>query len=1046
MNRSAFFSRRSNHYTSDILSLPKVLCAFAEVKAAIPTGPLIELIRRLSAHIEAGERVPFVWDTKYGQIRANLTANSSGISISRTDEGWLITGESQDDALKHKHWMPIRRRSVATIRPVYRSLSRYRKTVANYLVELSINDLKTASRTIDVSSNKEAELYRIYKNLVPQEKLDVAWERFYLSIVSRWHDLFVRDLSECSANFWARNVRSRRDRGAMNSVVASLIYSIRSINYDGSRFANKRARKAANKILVEWNSAPRRRMYKRWLESFRGKFFRPEVQQRFVDKLRFDLEKAANGAIEKKTLNWESSDVPSATYAMLKRYAKSQPDIAGVVAILLLKRGLDTAAPEMLLTVQRLISGASFSTDFIFAIRSVADGRIEADLSYFELEPVRLFARISGISFDCSIDDALLVCPQLENLQYNLISRTGANLSQDTLGRFDTAFITTIRPENGLTQTAFGASDTVFVPANLFDKRTDWPATCLSFSNLRVSAYSSTEEELSSHTESLAALLIDELKNLIGDDPSQRWLDTLKLPLDDTLFSASIDFWSIVNSKELQRSKSVLIVCDSEQLAIAYQIALQELSVGAEVVFASKGLAGFETVNFNSNRSKSDEGLVRGAISSLIGDAGLSVSSDFPNGKSLLVGRSFDRNYKTDLFSLGKELQKTGEVSFALTAGKRGLSNLPDFLKSYADAWFDKLAISPLMRLFVPLSELPEVFQSGLADLLIARIWERDLLTPTNLALVMAAKPRLDAFFNVRLPRLILAGADVVRVVHNTRPEKIVLLPGRDYISQVAAYSGREIGAKSFDVQTVFVGPRSRYKASVADYQFVIETYSQKIFEDFFGVPKEKLVLAGNSKVGGVQTQIRKLDRKKCRSKAGLLDEFLITFACSPILHDDQEVIDALASVVGVIPGARLAFRYHPTAHQEYFDYCNAIAQGNDAIFIADMLDLPETLLASDLVVTRFSNVGLEAALAGRNVISCNFSGKRFPISLDEMGVAILVDEREKLLSTLQDIQEQGVIWQKLQESRLSYIEANPQLFHDSPPQAMCEFMRSVSR
>ncbi|OUD10477.1 hypothetical protein BVC71_02980 [Marivivens niveibacter] len=699
----------------------------------------------------------------------------------------------------------------------------------------------------------------------------------------------------------------------------------------------------------------------------------------------------------------------------------------------------------MLLTVHRLISGTNFSKDFMNAIRNVVNATVETDLSYFDLEPVRVFARLSGISFDCPIDDALLLCPQLENLEYNLVSLIGQKKTQDTIGRFDTAFVTTINPDIGPAQLAFDTSGATFLPATLSTKRVDWFENCSSFADLRVAAYSVTEEELSSHTESLASLLIDELKAIIGDDLSQTWLDSLKLPLDDALFAASIDFWSIINSHELQSSKRALVVCDTAQLATAYQIALESLSVDTDVVFATKGSTSFEADYIPPIQSNTEAGLVRDAISHLIGDAGVTNGSDMTSSTALLVGRSFDRNYKTDLLFLGKELQKTGTVHFALTAGKRGLSNLPDFLKSYADLWFDKLSISPLLRLFVPPADLPEVFQSGLADLLIARIWQRDLLTPTNLALLMAAKPRIDAFFNVRLPRLVLAGADVVRLVEKTRPKQIVLLPGRDYISQVAAFCGRETGAKSFDVQTVFVGPRSRYKASVADYQFVIETYSEKIFEDFFKVPKEKLVLTGNSKVGGVQAQIRKLDRKSCRNKAKLHEDFLITFACSPILQDDKDVIDTLALVVGDIPGARLAFRYHPTAHQEYFDYCDAIVGKNDAIFVADMLDLPETLLASDLIVTRFSNVGLEAALAGRNVISCNFTGKRFPISLDEMGVATLVDEQANLLQTILDIQKQGVLWEKLQQTRQAYIEANPQLYHDNPPKAMCEFMQSVS-
>ena len=664
-------------------------------------------------------------------------------------------------------------------------------------------------------------------------------------------------------------------------------------------------------------------------------------------------------------------------------------------------------------------------------------------LTALELEAVRVVARLYGASVDASVEKALLVNPLIADYFYGLSDISDLSEYRCSGGKLKLILPSELNNLNVL-KALEGSIEKIYSSCDVHTFAGGVDQNFQDLTSIRVAPYSVDEERLSERSTVLSQIILDSIKGSTLERDMPVWYRAINLPLDDLLFSASVSLWSIYCFLRQQKAGVYVIVTDDRSVIEGLRSVIQKQPLNCKLLILSRvGLARLEQLNETTSSEVNFE--FSKYIKSIYNHKN-KRRDDSCASFSLVVGGCFDRNYQTDVLSVVHQLRTFNSVSFMPSAGSR---------KIPFRIWFDfhrrmkgvnLSEILPLAYLFIP-SIFRKMFSPINRDALVESVFkDRAELRVEDFLIINASREKLGSFLTDRIFRLVRCAFSVQRYIYKKKPTQIVLLPGRDYISQVAALCGRETGAKSFDVQTVFVGPRSRYKASVADYQFVIETYSETIFEDFFKVPKENLVLTGNSKVGGVQAQIRKLDRKNCRDKAKLQEEFLITFACSPILHDDKDVIDALASVIGDIPGARLAFRYHPTAHQEYFDYCDAIVQKNDDIFVADMLDLPETLLASDLIVTRFSNVGLEAALAGRNVISCNFSGKRFPISLDEMGVATLVDDRSNLLPTLLDIQKQGVIWEKLQQTRQSYIEANPQLFHENPPQAMCEFMRSVSR
>jgi len=308
-------------------------------------------------------------------------------------------------------------------------------------------------------------------------------------------------------------------------------------------------------------------------------------------------------------------------------------------------------------------------------------------------------------------------------------------------------------------------------------------------------------------------------------------------------------------------------------------------------------------------------------------------------------------------------------------------------------------------------------------------------------ALLLYAAPQIRMFLGDKIFCHLKAGSLMSQAIINTVPRYMAVLPGRDYIARVAAFAGRAVGVSSFDVQTVFVGPRARYKTTAANIQFAIETESKKLFQRYFGLSADKTVLTGCAKIGEVQEAARKLDVQATRDLINMGDKRLLVFACSPFLEADQLIIESLSKSLENMPNTCLGVRLHPTAKPGYPEYIEGLAQQKPSVFVLGQLNLPQTLIAADILITRFSNVGLEAALLGKDVITCNFNDGIVPIRLDEMGVSAVACSSQELLTCMTDFARQGPLWSKLQDTRAAYIAQNQQLLEPNAAEKIYDEM-----
>lgn len=552
--------------------------------------------------------------------------------------------------------------------------------------------------------------------------------------------------------------------------------------------------------------------------------------------------------------------------------------------------------------------------------------------------------------------------------------------------------------------------------------------------NHRIPFYSAEEEELSAHTENISKHLINILRDIIGPHESQSWLEALELPLDDLLFKSTVDFWSVLKKlKENPNDENALVV-GSQEMTLAYLSGIRSLNLSKPINIISPSIdniADFHSHTFNRTAleyvfGKNDVENENAIREVLIKDLSIrSIESNNGKSNSLLIGRILDRNYNDDLRKLGVQLKKKRNVIYVPTAGKINKNQILTFFTTRHPAWRNKTFYDPVLALYSPINNKSnEVYEEVLSSI-INRAKNNVSFKSEEVALLIYAAPQLNAFFGKRLSRHMKSGSMMSQIIKNNRPTNMALLPGRDYIARVAAFVGREQGILSFDVQTVFVGPRSRYKRTIADIQLTIETESKKIFKNYFGMDESKIIVTGCSKLDQVQKKARKLNSVITRDLIGKNDKYLLLFACSPILQADKAILEGLAQMLPSMPNLHLWIRQHPTAQTDYNDFVNMLITENPAIELVDHIALPESIISADVIITRFSNVGLEAALLGRDVISCNFDRSIMPIQFDKMGVSVISSSSQRLSEYLSDFSKKGPVWSNLQKSREEYLLKN---------------------
>lgn len=253
-----------------------------------------------------------------------------------------------------------------------------------------------------------------------------------------------------------------------------------------------------------------------------------------------------------------------------------------------------------------------------------------------------------------------------------------------------------------------------------------------------------------------------------------------------------------------------------------------------------------------------------------------------------------------------------------------------------------------------------------------------------------------------------------------------VICPTR--ITSLRAYCDgvRSVGGASSEIQSVFWSKMPRYRRPTADIVFAIETYTADLLTSWYGLAANSVKLVGNIRTSYTGNAGNDGHRIGWRKKA---TKMIVATQSVPL----QQNLALLRAVVPTLQARAIdvVVKVHPSEQKasiEAYKAELASSATRGKSWVIQATPMSTLLPAVDMVISRSSNVALEAAVAGKDVVLLHESSEPMVVPYAEMGVAMVCDTAEALTDVVARILDGGPERARLRETRERYLAGNPLL------------------
>jgi len=304
------------------------------------------------------------------------------------------------------------------------------------------------------------------------------------------------------------------------------------------------------------------------------------------------------------------------------------------------------------------------------------------------------------------------------------------------------------------------------------------------------------------------------------------------------------------------------------------------------------------------------------------------------------------------------------------------------------------------------------------------------------------------------LPRLVLWIEAMKNLYESARPRAVIALPDRHGLARTTLELAKNYVIPSLTIQPALMSDSARYGPMYADRVAAIDHYSRQIYVKRGKVESERVVLTGLPRWDIMSQVMRQAKLKnpssKVRTKLRIDDDTkFVTFAAQnlPIAHT-WHMLTPVLSTVETMPDAFLVIKLHPADKHAADDYrarLSTCGLENHKAIVVDDIDTPTLLAASDLLITGFSNVALEAALLEKPVLIVNLTNQPDPLPFVENGIALgaysEAEVEQKLIALLTDASTR----EDLKVRRKEYFAQNPQLLDGRATERVVTLLKEMT-
>jgi UDP-N-acetylglucosamine 2-epimerase len=230
-----------------------------------------------------------------------------------------------------------------------------------------------------------------------------------------------------------------------------------------------------------------------------------------------------------------------------------------------------------------------------------------------------------------------------------------------------------------------------------------------------------------------------------------------------------------------------------------------------------------------------------------------------------------------------------------------------------------------------------------------------------------------------------------------------------------------------------------------------MDEYSRQVFVEYGGVAPERVTVTGLPRWDGMAQLVSQANGKDSASEVrrdlGLgIEDRLIVLATQPSWPSHTEkMIRAVMLAMAEFPDVRLVLKIHPRESLEtYLRLLDNPRYAHCDVGVVADVDLHALLATSEVVVTAFSNVALEAALLDKPVLTVNLTGESDPLPFAQNGVSAGARTRDEIIEQINSLLNDPMALHALRARRHRYMEHNSQLLDGQATKRVTELVQRM--
>lgn len=283
------------------------------------------------------------------------------------------------------------------------------------------------------------------------------------------------------------------------------------------------------------------------------------------------------------------------------------------------------------------------------------------------------------------------------------------------------------------------------------------------------------------------------------------------------------------------------------------------------------------------------------------------------------------------------------------------------------------------------------------------------------------------------------------KIFNESPPEFVISCPSNIWLFELIESIAESYNIPSMSVVSLFPSKTPLFRAPKSTYIAVRDNLSKDFFVNTCNMSEDKIIEIGSVELQNSYNNINLDEKNKIKNAKKSEAEKTILIAAQPFYV--KEIVEISRLVLEICAGdanVKVLLKPHPSALSDTGEYESLRKYNNVCDFeVYRGGSVFEVLEKSSVVITLFSNVALEAALMNIPVLTANFEWAPYPISMDELGVALHAENRQMFESLLTDMLYQKGDYFLWKTKCAEYIEQNSFLYTGSAANRALDFIQS---